>query len=137
SNRLSTSLTQLICATGACIGSALLRLPLLVSFNLAIGESGLIAQPVPQLGLHYFAVENRDRNTIELRGKAGSEGIAFPEDLILAPETSYRVWILEAATLRVGFADFTTSESGGRVALPAIFTWPDYSPDSDGDGLRD
>src|SRR5262245_14472414 len=102
------------------------RVVLLIGLNLVVRNLA-VAQPlsqVGQVGRHYFAVENVDRNEIELRGRAGSDGIAFPSDLILAPDTTYRAWILQAATLRVGFAEFTTTDSGGRVEVPTIYVWP-------------
>ncbi len=90
----------------------------------------------PQTGLHYFAVENLDTGQVIRRGTAQSGGIAF-SNVILAPNTRYRAWILQAATLLVGFTDFTTPGAGRSIRVPEIQIGTPLSPDADGDGLHD
>ena len=90
----------------------------------------------PRSGLHYFAVENLDRGAVEQRGIAGSNGIAF-DTLILAPNTRYRTWLLEAATLRIGRAEFRTGRAGTSIDVPRIRLTAYPTLDSDADGLSD
>lgn len=87
-------------------------------------------------GLRYWAVQNLDNNQVILRGRTDGDGNTF-DNLILAPSTRYRAWVLTAQNLWVGHADFTTSSSGTRFTIPTIGPSPDTSPDSDGDGLND
>jgi hypothetical protein len=56
--------------------------------------------PVPQPGLHYYAVENLNTGRIDQRGTTGTNAIAF-SNLILAPETPYRIWILQLRRWRL------------------------------------
>src|SRR6185436_16006962 len=63
--------------------------------------------PVLQTGLHYFAVQNLDTGAVEQRGITGSNGIAF-SNLILRPNTPYRIRILQARTLAVADASLIT-----------------------------
>lgn len=90
----------------------------------------------PQLGLHYYAIQNLQSGKAEQRGTAGANGVAFDE-LVLAPDTPYRVWILQAETLLVGRTSFTTPGNGSLWEVPPIYMAPSSSPDSDGDGLHE
>lgn len=89
-----------------------------------------------QTGLHYYAIENTDEARIEQRGTAGANGMAH-DNLILRPQTNYRDWILQAATLKVGFVDFTSNRNGRFTDIPPIIIRTVESPDSDNDGLHD
>ncbi len=93
----------------------------------------------PQTGLHYFAIEQlkpgQSSGSIVRRGTAGSNGTAY-SNLILAPNTRYRQWLLQAATLNVGFYEFTTPGNGQTLSLPPILLFPSTSLDTDGDGLH-
>lgn len=97
---------------------------------------------VPQTGEHcyMYAIQNLDDRSelgvLVLRGKAGRQGYAR-DNLILAPNTNHREWILPIRTLQIATADFKTPGSGNRFELPAFLLQPDSSPDPDGDGLRD
>ncbi len=88
------------------------------------------------IGLTYYAVENLDNPANVIRGTATSQGLVF-DRLILAPTTRYRLWILQASTLRVGDVSFTSPQSGNAFQVPAIVLRETSSPDSDGDGLHD
>src|SRR5262245_50471443 len=58
---------------------------------------------VLETGEHYYAIQNLDdhaRAAAILRGKAGNLGYAH-DSLILAPNTSYREWILQARTMQI------------------------------------
>ncbi len=92
--------------------------------------------PSPQVGLHYFALLNLDTGKVEQRGKADSNGQAF-HNLILAPNTHYRQFILQARTMMLGSSDFTTPDPGLTLNLPAVLLHEDHSADSDKDGLPD
>src|SRR5215831_197994 len=57
-------------------------------------EVPCLAQSItPSTGLHYYAVLDADSGQVIERGKTGSEGVAF-DQLILAPNTHYRIWVL-------------------------------------------
>jgi len=89
-----------------------------------------------ETGLHYFAVEDLSSEEVVQRGVAGSNGIAF-DNLILAAETNYRIWLLQAVTLKIGFVDLTTPSNGLSFVVPNFFLGRDETSDSDSDGLSD
>ena len=95
------------------------------------------APPAPQLvtGRHYYAIEDVERRIVVRRGIAGSNGIAF-ESLSLAPGTRFRLWLLTAATLKVGSVTFTTP-AAGSFTIPPITPRAVGSHDQDADGLPD
>jgi hypothetical protein len=90
---------------------------------------------VPQMGLHYYAMEDLDSGLV-LRGEAGRNGIAH-DNIILAPNSNYRHWILQAETLRTGMSTLVTPRSGRSLDLPPIVVIGLGYPDSDGDELDD
>ncbi len=92
--------------------------------------------PKPVTGLIYYALENRVSGQVDQRGIAGSAGVAF-DRLILAPNTLYRIWLLEAATLRVAELDITTPTTGQRLSLPVFVFHEPSAHDTDLDGLHD
>ncbi|MCI0632526.1 MAG: hypothetical protein L0206_01190 [Actinobacteria bacterium] len=102
----------------------------------AIPATALAQAPGLETGLHYYALENLTRGEIDQRGIAGSQGVAF-ENLILAPNTRYRAWIVQAATLRMGQVEFVTGPPGQDVTIPEIRLGPGRILDEDGDGLPD
>jgi hypothetical protein len=89
-----------------------------------------------QTGLHYFAAENLRTGNVEQRGEAGSNGVAF-DNLILAPDTPYRLWVLQAATLQIDAQSLITPSAGQTVQAPDFVLRESTSPDADGDGLHD
>ena len=106
-------------------------------FILFLGPFPLPAQDSDRVtGLIYYSVENLDEGAIEQRGIAGSAGVAF-DNLILAPNTRYRVWLLEAATLRVAEVEITTPDPGFRFTFPDFLFRTASAHDADGDGLHD
>ncbi len=95
------------------------------------------AQSLPAVtGLIYYVVENRDAERVEQRGTAGSAGVAF-DRLILGSNTRYRIWLLEATTLRVAEVEVATTNPGQRLTLPAFDFRQASSADTDGDELSD
>jgi hypothetical protein len=92
--------------------------------------------PVPQEGLHYYAIQNLDSGAVEQRGVTGSNGIAF-SNLILAPNTPYRIWVLQARTLAVANPSIITPGNGQRFVVPPLNLHVSTSRDTDGDGLHD
>lgn len=91
--------------------------------------------PVTTTGLHYYAIVNLETGDVVFRGTAGSLGVAF-DNLILAPRTLFRAWVLEATTLHIGFVDFATQRSGSTVNIPDILLGTSLSGDTDSDGLH-
>jgi hypothetical protein len=87
-------------------------------------------------GLHYFALLNVRTGQVEQRGVAGANGVPFT-NLPLAPDTPYRFFLLQAATLRIGDVAIRSNGAGRRTAIPPFELRDDTSPDSDGDGLPD
>lgn len=110
------------------------RFSLIVALPLLATTTHAQSRPELQKGLHYFAMENLTRRVVDVRGQAGSNGIAH-DNIALAPNTHYRHWILQASTLRIGFAEFSTPGNGRRIELPPIFVAPSTVPDGDGDEL--
>ncbi len=90
----------------------------------------------PSTGLHYYVVVDVAKQTVIQRGKVNANGAAF-SDLIFAADTTYRMWVLHAATLRIADVTFTTPDNGGTFGLPNFRLRDDYSHDTDGDGLSD
>ncbi|GIW39487.1 MAG: hypothetical protein KatS3mg076_0064 [Candidatus Binatia bacterium] len=108
---------------------------LLVAAAAHTAPRGAAAQPL-ETGLHYYAVENLATGRIEQRGTAGSNGLAF-DNLILAPRTPYRLWILQASTLFVDDVSIITTAAGTTQQAPRFTVHRSTSGDSDGDGLHD
>src|SRR5437773_2098143 len=69
----------------------------------------LFSQNVAQFR-YYYAIENLDTSSVVRRGTTIFGGTERNE-VILAPNTKYRQWLLEADTGRIGFTDFTTPSS--------------------------
>lgn len=90
--------------------------------------------PVRQTGLHYYLVQDRGTGNVVQRGTTGTAGVAFGR-LILAPQTDFRIWVLQATTLLTGYIDITSPANGSTGQLPPIQLGTDLSPDADGDGL--
>lgn len=87
-------------------------------------------------GLVYFAVMDTQTKQVIRRGSfAGNPGAMGPT--ILAPNTTYRLAMVEAATLMEGSTVFTTPTSGQRFQLPKVTVFDPRSWDLDGDGLHD
>ncbi|MGK0237345.1 MAG: hypothetical protein ACI92G_000804 [Candidatus Pelagisphaera sp.] len=87
-------------------------------------------------GLVYYAVENLDNDSVVTRGVTGSQGVAF-DNLTLAPNTNFRIWLLEAATFRTANVELRTPTAGVRFNVPPFFFTQSSSHDSDADGLHD
>jgi hypothetical protein len=77
------------------------------------------------------------RSGFMIRGTTNlqSGGSIFPTDVVLAPNTNYRMWVLDIDTLAFSVSPFRTPPSGAIVKLPDISLFGDNSPDLDGDGL--
>ncbi|MGE3165385.1 MAG: Ig-like domain-containing protein [Planctomycetota bacterium] len=87
-------------------------------------------------GRHYYAVENQTTGAIDQRGLTGSLGVAF-SNLILRPNTNYRMWVLNAESFEIARYDFATGRPGTRIELPELALRPHNPIDSDGDELSD
>ncbi len=90
----------------------------------------------PQMGLHYYAIQDLNTGDVIRRGVTGDAGVAF-SNLILSPDTPYRIWALQAETLRVANPGLVTPSSGSRFQVPTLSFRYTTSPDTDGDGLHD
>src|SRR5262245_20812908 len=83
-----------------------------------------------QNNIHYFAIENLENSSMAvLRGRAGDQGYAH-DSIILPAKTHFREWILEANTLKVAVADYTTPADGNRFQLPEFHFNPVDAPDT-------
>lgn len=87
-------------------------------------------------GLLYFAVENLDAQRVDQRGVAGSAGVAF-DRLNLSSNTRYRIWLLEAITLRVADIEITTPSPGRTFRFPDFIFRQASSHDTDRDQIHD
>lgn len=90
----------------------------------------------PITGLLYFALVNLANDRV-IRGIAGSEGILHPRGIGLAPRAPYREYVLEAATLNVGHAEFTSARIGQSFEMPTVYVNANDDADVDADGLSD
>jgi hypothetical protein len=118
------------CAVGCWRGLVLLWLAVVGT----VWSQSLDLQP--ESGLAYFAVEEVATGRIVQRGQSGGGNVVF-DRLILAPETRFRAWVLQAATLRVGAVEFTTPSAGLAFRVPDILLGTSLSFDGDQDGLHD
>lgn len=91
---------------------------------------------VLQTGPHRFAVLDLETREVVQRGPAGSAGVAFTQ-LILRPNRSYDIILLQEATLFEGKITITTGPSGSRLDLPPIIVAEPVTWDFDADGLHD
>lgn len=72
---------------------------------------------------------------LELRGKTNGHGLI---NEILAPSSSYTLWVYDHLRNRLGVINGRTAEAGFETVLPALsFEALDDQPDSDGDRLVD
>lgn len=85
-------------------------------------------------GLTYYMAINLETGQIQ-RGAAGSNGIAFERDIILAPQSKYRIFLLHAETLHEDYMDIVTPASGETLELPPFYLPDTQGWDLDGDGL--
>lgn len=85
-------------------------------------------------GLIYYLVVNLDTG-LEQRGVGGSNGIVFERDIILQPQSRYRIFLLHAQTLYEDYMDVVTPASGERLELPPFYLYEQLGYDLDGDGL--
>jgi Group XII secretory phospholipase A2 precursor (PLA2G12) len=91
---------------------------------------------IPEVGPHRFAVVDTATEEVVQRGQTGLAGIAFSQ-LILAPNTTYDIFLLQESTLREGSIEITTGNSGSQFEVPPIILSEAASWDFDGDGLHD
>ncbi|WP_300000787.1 pesticin C-terminus-like muramidase [Anabaena sp. AL09] len=89
---------------------------------------------IPQTGTHYYTIFNLDRDTIDIRGSS-SNGILLNQQVVLAPNTNYRIFVLQATTQWYGYYDFYTKESGSGVGIGNVVIGTKNFFDSDEDGL--
>jgi hypothetical protein len=104
--------------------------------TLVLGGAEASAQQL-ETGLHYYAVENVDQRQVTERGTAGASGIAFTTPLVLSPDTNYRIWILQAASLDVAWVTLKTGANGTRTELPPFVLRLPSAHDTDSDDLHD
>jgi hypothetical protein len=84
----------------------------------------------------FYLIENRETGEIIRRGTTTDAGL-LPNELILAPETIYRMWLYDPVTDLLGFEDIETPTAGQRFRILPIQLRIPMAPDSDGDGLSD
>jgi hypothetical protein len=93
------------------------------SVNGFIGINPQALQP-----LHYLLVNGVFEERFKLaRGRSMTR--------ILAPETSYRIWVYDAARNMITSAPFFSPPNGSRRIMPPSVLLADRGPDADGDGL--
>ncbi len=88
-----------------------------------------------QQGRHYYLIENLTLGVVAQRGTAGAGGFAF-DRLTLPPNTRFRLWILQAASLDAGYAEFATPATGRAFEFPAVPLGQPVSSDDDNDDLH-
>src|SRR5262249_33938551 len=100
------------------------------------GPIYIAVEPVIQTGLHYYMVQDLKTGLPVLRGVAGSDGIAF-DQIILAPNRPYRLWVLQALTHTIADPSIITPDVGKQFTVPDFLLRFPLTPDTDGDGLTD
>lgn len=93
-------------------------------------------QVVFQRGAHRFALLDHETGTVVQRGRAGSDGYAV-DQLILRPDHTYSLLLLQEETLHDGWVEFRSGPVGSATQLPPIFIRKPYAFDRDFDGLSD
>lgn len=63
--------------------------------------------------------------------------VTGPGRFLLRAETTYRLFKLDRASLRVGYVEFKSGASGARFAIPPVVLRPSYTNDADDDELTD
>jgi len=99
-------------------------------------DHGSPPQQQSSTGLHYFRLENLDNSRV-LRGRTGSDGVAFPQPLILINSTRHRLTIITADGRFAADLVFTSAPMGQSAELPPLLLRPLTGPDADADGLPD
>ncbi len=94
------------------------------------------AQAQTGAGLLYYLVEDLENNRVVLRGAAQGEGDELSR-LNLPPDRRLRLWILEAASLRIGHATFTSAGAGQPTVIPTFGLSDRVTHDTDNDRLHD
>ena len=83
-----------------------------------------------------YLLESQAEGQIVRRGISDTRGIPSTE-LILRPNTVYRLWVLESTNLRVGIVSFQTPANGLSFTIPPITFRNPITPDTDADDLHD
>ena len=94
------------------------------------------AAPDPETGMFYYVIMNLDRLEIVQSGLAGKDDASYRQ-IILAPNTHYREWLVSQRTGHIGTANVTTPDAGTQFRFPGIHLRPSREVDSDGDALAD
>jgi hypothetical protein len=102
-------------------------------------ERGIRELALEYAASQYGVVENSVYYAIELpdgivRGRSSASGTF---EVILPPDTAYRIHLYDPETQSYGSTDDRTGAAGVRAALPSV-PWVEAElPDTDGDGLPD
>jgi len=86
--------------------------------------------------VNYYVAQDFLSGEVVRRGVSSDQGIAAGE-LILAPNTFFRVWVYDSDRKLVGDEDIRTPESGLRFSVNSVALYVTSAADSDGDGLAD
>ena len=92
----------------------------------------VLATPLP--AAFHYAVEDKATGDIVRRGVQLETGIRSGE-VILAPESAFRVWVYDSETKLLGFREFVTGGAGQVFSVDSVPLRHSASIDSDGDGL--
>ncbi len=113
-------------------------LPWCVMFLVLTLATSLPAQPSagPQPQTFYYAIELLETGQVIRRGNTDEKGIPTG-DLVLAPRTQYRAWMVQLETGLVGFVEFTTPFAGQVFTIPDVPLGPPRTGDFDNDQLHD
>src|SRR5258708_6613860 len=100
------------------------------------GGPGVLLAQSPSQSRYFYAVEDLSNGTVVRRDETTKAGIPANQ-LILAPNTSYREWLFQSAPQLIGFVDFKTPSPGYSFVIPKVALGLPTGPDSDHDGLTD
>ena len=79
----------------------------------------------------FFALQERDSTEVVQRG----ETTGSFDQLILAPNTAYKLWLFDPVNNESGSVEFESGDSGSTADIPPIFLGSAIGPDFDGDNL--
>ena len=84
-----------------------------------------------------YAVQDAATGEIVRRGVQLETGIRRGEVILASQFASFRVWVYDTGTRRLGFRDVETPDAGQSFSVDSVPLRHSASIDSDGDGLSD
>jgi hypothetical protein len=87
----------------------------------------------PSTGLHYHAILDLNTNNVVARGSS-KDGLALDTPVFLAPNSDFRIFVLDPTTQEWGYTNLATGASGKNLTVASVLLGPAY-PFTNPDGL--